>query len=292
MGKLVAYRQVRGDVSELTDEALVAAAATGDPAALAALFRRHSGGVVRFLSRLVGVVRATSMTSCKAPSSRLGMPLRASPERRASRPGYSESHRTWPVNTSAPKCDAGRCARTPPSLQRWNRSNPCHLLWHRQVLRRLESALADLPHELRVVFVLCALEGVPGKEAALVLGIREGTLWRRLHEARASCTNCPVECGVCASCGSCETCANCPDDCGACASCGNAMCEPALGESCVSCADDCGACACDVTTCATGCCAGAVCLPGNTDSACGTDGDACQPCNPNAGETCMLNQCQ
>ena len=27
-------------------------------------------------------------------------------------------------------------------------------------------------------------EGVPGKEAAEVLGIREGTLWRRLHEAR------------------------------------------------------------------------------------------------------------
>ena len=54
-GKLVAYRPVRGDAGELTDEALVAASATGDPAALAALFRRHRGAVVRFLSRLVGV---------------------------------------------------------------------------------------------------------------------------------------------------------------------------------------------------------------------------------------------
>jgi RNA polymerase sigma-70 factor (ECF subfamily) len=63
---------------------------------------------------------------------------------------------------------------------------PDSLVEHRQLLRRLETALADLPHQLRVVFVLCAVEEVPGKEAAHVLGIREGTLWRRLHEARTA----------------------------------------------------------------------------------------------------------
>ena len=31
---------------------------------------------------------------------------------------------------------------------------------------------------------MCELEETPGKDAAEALGVPEGTLWRRLHEAR------------------------------------------------------------------------------------------------------------
>ena len=54
----------------------------------------------------------------------------------------------------------------------------------RQLLALISEAQRQLPHDLRVVFVMCDLEDVPGAEGARILGLREGTLWRRLHEAR------------------------------------------------------------------------------------------------------------
>ena len=48
----------------------------------------------------------------------------------------------------------------------------------------MQSVLASLPHDLRVVFVMCELEEVSGAEAARVLNLRQGTLYRRLHDAR------------------------------------------------------------------------------------------------------------
>ena len=42
----------------------------------------------------------------------------------------------------------------------------------------------QLAPDLREVFVMCDLEEVPGAEAATALGLREGTLWWRLSEAR------------------------------------------------------------------------------------------------------------
>lgn len=184
MGKLVAYRQLQGAAGELSDAALVAACATGDPAALAALFRRHSPALVRFLSRLVGVdsrdvddlVQATFLAVSHASASFAG----------------ASSVKTWLFGIASNI--AGKHVRSE-VRRRSMRDNvaklavvepigPDSLAEHRQLLRRLETALANLPHELRVVFVLCVVEGVPGKEAAHVLGLREGTLWRRLHEAR------------------------------------------------------------------------------------------------------------
>jgi hypothetical protein len=53
-----------------------------------------------------------------------------------------------------------------------------------QQAHRLAAALDELPHDLRVVYVLCELEDMPGVEAARALDVRPGTLWRRLHEAR------------------------------------------------------------------------------------------------------------
>jgi RNA polymerase sigma-70 factor (ECF subfamily) len=55
---------------------------------------------------------------------------------------------------------------------------------HRQSLERLRVGIEELPYDFRVVFLLCDLEGLKGTDAARALGIPEGTVWRRLHEAR------------------------------------------------------------------------------------------------------------
>ena len=61
---------------------------------------------------------------------------------------------------------------------------PDEALQRAQALQRLAAAVEELPHDLRAAYVLCDLEELPGVEAARVLGVRAGTLWRRLHEAR------------------------------------------------------------------------------------------------------------
>ncbi len=184
MGKLIAYRPTSEDPSELSDEALVAACGTNDPTALALLFRRHSAALQRFLSRLAGVdardledlVQATFIAVNTAAAGFRG----------------TSSVRTWILGIAANivgKHVRGelrrRTLRTKiAEIPREPIRGPDQQAEHNQTLARLEAALADLPHDLRAAFVLCVIESVPGKDAAEVLGIREGTLWRRLHEAR------------------------------------------------------------------------------------------------------------
>lgn len=185
MGKLVAFRAPSESSSELTDVALVAAVATGDQAALATLFHRHHAAVYRFLARLAGVdasdlddlVQATFLAVHRAA------------------PRYEQraSVTTWMFGIAAKI--VGKHVRAEirrrtlgarvAELRLHGPHEPDATAERRELLRRIERALADLPHDLRAVFVLCVLEGVPGKEAACVLGLREGTLWRRLYEARA-----------------------------------------------------------------------------------------------------------
>jgi RNA polymerase sigma-70 factor (ECF subfamily) len=54
----------------------------------------------------------------------------------------------------------------------------------RQMLGRLQPAFEALPAYLRSAFTLCDLEGMRGAEAAHALQVPEGTVWRRVHEAR------------------------------------------------------------------------------------------------------------
>jgi RNA polymerase sigma-70 factor (ECF subfamily) len=50
---------------------------------------------------------------------------------------------------------------------------------------RLRAAIDTLSPKLREVIVLVDLEGQSGVEVAELLGIPEGTVWRRLADARA-----------------------------------------------------------------------------------------------------------
>jgi cysteine-rich repeat protein len=51
-----------------------------------------------------------------------------------------------------------------------------------------------------------------------------------------------------------------------------------------------GACRCDATSCPNGCCNGSVCLPGNSNDACGSGGASCQACTGDA--RCTGHQCR
>lgn len=54
----------------------------------------------------------------------------------------------------------------------------------RQEIARLQAALDALAQKKREAFVMVVLEGVPGEEAARVLGVPLNTIWTRLHHAR------------------------------------------------------------------------------------------------------------
>jgi RNA polymerase sigma factor (sigma-70 family) len=56
----------------------------------------------------------------------------------------------------------------------------------RVMLGRVAVALDELPSPLREVFVLVDIEGLRGSDAATALGVPEGTVWRRLHQARTA----------------------------------------------------------------------------------------------------------
>ncbi|MBI5067875.1 MAG: sigma-70 family RNA polymerase sigma factor [Deltaproteobacteria bacterium] len=54
----------------------------------------------------------------------------------------------------------------------------------RDEARRVLAAMDRLPAEHRVVLSLFAAEGLRHREIAEILGVAEGTVWSRLHEAR------------------------------------------------------------------------------------------------------------
>lgn len=182
--KLVPLRRVSGETAQLSDEALLAACGTGDVAALGALFDRFHDVVYRFAGRLAttdelardDLVQATFLELRRSAASFRG----------------TSSVRTWILGVAA------NVARHSLRTERRRRVRQAKYVEHmtsvplqideqveqRKLLARVEEALALLPRDLQVAFILCDLERLPSGEVARVLGIPEGTLWRRLHNAR------------------------------------------------------------------------------------------------------------
>jgi len=182
--KLIPLRRVSGDVTEISDEALLAACGTGDAAALGALFDRFHAAVYRFAARLPttdelardDLVQATFLEIRRIASSFRG----------------TSSVRTWILGVAA------NVARHQLRSERRRRVHQARFLEslpdasapvegdleRRRLLARIGEAIARLPHDQQVAFILCDLEQLPGVDVARALGIPEGTLWRRLHVAR------------------------------------------------------------------------------------------------------------
>jgi RNA polymerase sigma-70 factor (ECF subfamily) len=184
-GKLLSLRRLGGRADQMTDAALVAACAVGDGAALGALFDRHSRAVYRFASRLAGVssvdlddlVSAAFLEACRSARAFRGV----------------SSVRTWLFGIAANvvRHHVRHDRRRRALLDQYRQlpvaaavERPDETAERRQLLLRLEAALHALPHDLRVAFVMCDVEDVACAEAARVLGLRQGTVWKRLQRAR------------------------------------------------------------------------------------------------------------
>ena len=182
--KVIALRPLEPTDVALSDEALLAACALGDGAALTTLYRRHLSSVRRFVARVLGprspelddLVQQVFLTAWKDAARFRGQSsvrgwlygisanLARRHRRGEVRRGFAFMRWSWVTPTSAPPPD-GAVAR-------------------QQLVDRLAVALEGLPHDLRVAYVMCEIEDLPGVEAARILDVRPGTLWRRLHDAR------------------------------------------------------------------------------------------------------------
>jgi RNA polymerase sigma-70 factor (ECF subfamily) len=176
-GQLIPQRP-EARVDEMSDAGLVAACAAEDRTARALLFERHVDAVHRFVSRMRAsdadsvddVVQATFVRAFQSAVRFHGTSARswlygiaANVVREHAR---KEIRRKRALSVVAEEMPRVTQARDP------------HLL------ARLPDAIAALPHELRAAFVIVDLEGEKGCDAALALGVPEGTLWRRLFQAR------------------------------------------------------------------------------------------------------------
>jgi len=178
--------RVEGAPSELSDEALVAACAMGERAALGALFDRHCDAVRRFLARISGardvdlddLVQTTFETLTRAAGRFDGrsevrtwlLGIASNVARHHVRSLARQQRLTDAVAASPPVDETDVAAQA--------------IAHERTAL--LHEAILALPVKLREAFVLVYLEALPGRDVARLLGVREGTLWKRLFEARAA----------------------------------------------------------------------------------------------------------
>ena len=184
-GQIVPLRRLderRAALSEISDEALLAACGVGDTAALGALFDRHHEAVFRLVSRLLRtdpgeIDDLVQTTFLEAWRSARGFGGRGAVKSYLF--GIAANTVRRYVRGARRRRDMHDRAPAPPAAR-----TPDDLAMRAQQVNRLAAALEALPADLRVVYVMCDLEEVPGVEAARVLGVRAGTLWRRLHEAR------------------------------------------------------------------------------------------------------------
>ena len=184
--KVIRLRKRSSAGETLSDSALVAALGTGDVAALGALYDRHADTLFRFLCRLPHVDEQEAEDLVQEAF------LAAQHAARSYRGDCAV--RTWlmAIAGNLSKARARSRQRNRSALERARvqalptlvSSDAEAQLRQRQQIACVAAALADLPHDLQMAYVLCELEGVPGVEAARVLKTREGTLYRRLHDAR------------------------------------------------------------------------------------------------------------
>ena len=176
-GQLVPLR--RTTPSDLSDAGLVAACAAGDRAAHALLFERHVDAVAGMIARLAcaepaavdDLVQATFLAAFRSAEKFRG------PKLQSWLFGIAVNvMRTYVRKEVARKRVATSLAEQPPAEAVGPRDAD---------VVRLREAIESLSPKLRAVIVLVDLEGESGADAAAALGIPEGTVWRRLSDARA-----------------------------------------------------------------------------------------------------------
>jgi RNA polymerase sigma factor CnrH len=174
-------------VDELPDASLAVLARAGDHAAFAALMRRHKGWVYRFVCRYVSdrddaydVLQESFVSAWQALA-------RFDPERpfeawlrRIALNKCRDRARRNAVKHAALRLfgleSAGLGKEATPGADDTAQSGAA--------ARRLESAIARLPRQLKEPLVLTALEGLSHKEAGAFLGINAKAVEMRVYRAK------------------------------------------------------------------------------------------------------------
>jgi RNA polymerase sigma factor (sigma-70 family) len=179
-------RRVAGETPELSDAALLAACGTGDAAALGALFDRFHLAVYRVAGSFPltddlardDIVQATFLEVQRVAHTYRGtssvqawlLGIAANIARRVYRGEQRRRVRQARYLTMP--------APAPPSIG--------EQVDRRQLLARVQEAVAELSSDQQIAFVLCDLQELPCTDVARALGVPEGTMARRLHDARRS----------------------------------------------------------------------------------------------------------
>jgi RNA polymerase sigma-70 factor (ECF subfamily) len=158
--------------------------AAGDRLALGALFDRHHQALYNFLARTSD---ATDTEVEDLVQTAFLEAFRAAPRFRG-----AASPRTWlfAIGGNLVRMHRRATRRRARALHRLaSGTEPVAAaldarLADQRALARIAAALDELPHDLRVAYVMCVLEDVPADEAARALGVARGTIWRRVHDAR------------------------------------------------------------------------------------------------------------
>jgi RNA polymerase sigma factor (sigma-70 family) len=172
------------NLGEASDEVLVDAIARGDNAALGELFSRYHKDVYRFLVRLT----AKDAHDLDDMVQNTFIEVRRSASRYAER----SSPRGWLFGIAAnvARMRIRKETRRKSALSMFQAlpafrpATPHEQTARRQELDIVQTEILAMPVSLRETFVMCALENISCREAAHCLGIPEGTVWRRIHEAR------------------------------------------------------------------------------------------------------------
>jgi RNA polymerase sigma-70 factor (ECF subfamily) len=176
-GQLVQLRPL-ARIEDLSDEGLAAACATGDRAAQGLLFERHVDAVHGFIARMRGadsalvddLVQATFMAAFHSAKNFKGPKLRS----------WLYGIAANIVRSHIRKEVARRRAVTSLGDQPAEADvRPADV-----DVVKLRAAITTLSPKFREVLVLVDLEGERGTDVAVALGVPEGTVWRRLSEAR------------------------------------------------------------------------------------------------------------
>jgi len=184
-GQVVPLRRLderRAALSDISDQALLAACGVGDSAALGALFDRHHDAVYRLISRLLRCERGEIddlVQTTFLEAWRSARRYRGGGAVKSYLYGIAANVVRHHVRGARRRRDAFATMPEPAAEH-----GPDAAAIRSQEIDLLVAALEQLPHDLRTAYVLCDVEDIPGVEAARVLGIRAGTLWRRLHDAR------------------------------------------------------------------------------------------------------------
>jgi len=171
-------------LAQATDTELFDGMAQGDLGPLGELFDRHHASVRAFAERMLvdsadvaDLVQETFLTASRAAASfqsgAAGKPFLLGVAAQLIRRRRRSFARLRTMLEAL-----GRTPMAP-------RPTPENDLLEREEAKLLDAAVARLAHAHREVILMVDVGGLSGVEAAKALRIPPGTVWRRLHEARA-----------------------------------------------------------------------------------------------------------